>query len=125
MQVARNTPFIRLIKGQARAPQITDFRGLGNTCHRLTVSYATGHRLTVSYATGPHFYLWCVKNLMHLPKMIASTARSYKMTQMAIASTVRSYKIKPIAIASTTRSYKKNRRQRGIKTRSKYFLPII
>lgn len=49
--------------------QITDFRefrGLGNTCHRLTV-YATGdtcHRLTV-YATGPHFYFSRVKNFTH------------------------------------------------------------
>ena len=33
----------------AGTPQITDFRGLGNTCHRLTV-YATAdtcHRLTI------------------------------------------------------------------------------
>ena len=48
----KHSPLSPVIKGQARAPQITDFRGLGNTCHRLT-AYATRdtcHRLT-AYAT--------------------------------------------------------------------------
>ena len=75
MQVARNTPaktppFIAPYQGAgeyaANHGFFRGFRGLGNTCHRLTV-YATTdtcHRLTV-YATGPHFHFSRVKNFTH------------------------------------------------------------